>query len=120
MEIKKFEATNHGSFVSLSIILGYTDDEDVRAFYSELGYGDAGVKVKGNKIIVAAYTYDSFNDMMSEFGGDEVEIPEEVEFSAPGIISSISSTPCMKPRPLRILMRMGTLENFILSETSVK
>lgn len=27
MEIKKFEATNHGSFVSLSIILGYKDDE---------------------------------------------------------------------------------------------
>ena len=44
----------------------------------------AKVELDGNMV-------DSFNDMMAEFGGDKVEIPEEVEFSAPGIISSISS-----------------------------
>ena len=34
---------------------------------------------------------DSFNDMVEEFGGKSVEVPKEVEFSAPGMIASISS-----------------------------
>lgn len=48
------------------IHVGYTDDEDVRAFYAEIGYGDAGVKIKGKKIIIAAYTYESYNDIIAK------------------------------------------------------
>lgn len=47
------------------IHIGYTNDEDVKAFYSELGYGDAGIKVTGNKIIIAAYMYDSYDKIIA-------------------------------------------------------
>ena len=50
------------------IHIGYTDDADVQAFYSELGYGDAGIKVVGNKIIVAAYTYEGYDKMITSLG----------------------------------------------------
>ena len=48
------------------IHIGYTDDEDVKAFYSELGYGDAGIKLINNKIIIAAYTYESYEKALSK------------------------------------------------------
>lgn len=50
------------------IHIGYTDDADVRAFFSELGYGDAGIKIVGNKIIVAAYTYECYDDIITSLG----------------------------------------------------
>ena len=50
------------------IHIGYTDDEDARAFYSEIGYGDAGIKIVGKKIIVSAYTYESYDKIITKIG----------------------------------------------------
>lgn len=50
------------------IYIGYANDDDVKAFYSELGYGDAGIAIKGNKIIVAAYTYEGYDTIISSLG----------------------------------------------------
>ncbi len=43
------------------------------------------------KVEKTADMVESFNEMVENMGGKKVEIPTEVEFSAPGIISSIGS-----------------------------
>ncbi len=43
---------------SLEILFGNTAHEPMRELYSSLGYGEAEIKVVGNKILCAAYTMD--------------------------------------------------------------
>jgi hypothetical protein len=45
------------------IIIGYTKHPEMKALYSELGYGEAQIKVKGNKIYIAAYSADGFEEL---------------------------------------------------------
>ena len=43
------------------IIIGYSKHPEMRALYSELGYGTAQITVKGNKIYIAAYTAEGYD-----------------------------------------------------------
>lgn len=47
------------------MIIGATKHEGMRALYSSLGYGDACIKVEGNKIYVAAYTKKGYDALLS-------------------------------------------------------
>lgn len=47
------------------MIIGNTKHEKMRALYSSIGYGDACIKVEGNKIYVAAYTKKGYDALLS-------------------------------------------------------
>lgn len=49
------------------IIIGYTAHPIMRSLYANLAYGDACVKVVGNKILVASYTPEGFNMLLYHF-----------------------------------------------------
>ncbi len=49
------------------ILFGTTAHEEMRAFYNTIGYGEAAVKVVGNKILMGAYTLDGLTALRNHF-----------------------------------------------------
>lgn len=47
------------------IIIGYTQHPIMKALYSEVSYGEASIRVIGNKILVAAYTEEGYNSLLA-------------------------------------------------------